>query len=69
VEIRFFFFQSTSFTSSTFPTQPDFSQNQPAAFTLNTGSPRTLLHTVVAVLEESFLVIASRGDLAWSLCN
>ena len=30
------------FTSSTFPIQPDFSQNQPAAITLNTGSPRTL---------------------------
>jgi hypothetical protein len=35
------FFKSTSFTSSTFPIQPDFSQNQPAAITLNTGSPRT----------------------------
>ena len=39
-----FFFQNTGFTSSTFPIQPDFSQNQPAAITLiNTGSPRTLL--------------------------
>ena len=37
------FFKSTIFTSSTFPVQPDFSQNQPAAITLNTSSPRTLL--------------------------
>jgi hypothetical protein len=37
-----FYFESTGFTSSTFPTPPDFSQNQPAAITLNTGSPRTL---------------------------
>ena len=29
-------------TSSTFPIQPDFSQLQQAAITLNTGSPRTL---------------------------
>ena len=36
------FFKSTGFTSSTFPIPPDFSQNQPAANTLNTGSPRTL---------------------------
>jgi hypothetical protein len=44
VEIRFIFiFKSTGFTSSTFPIQPDFSQNQPAAITLNTGSPRTLI--------------------------
>jgi hypothetical protein len=34
--------EGTSFTSSTFPIQPDFSQNQPAVITLNTGSPRTL---------------------------
>jgi hypothetical protein len=31
------FFLSTGFTSSTFPIQPDFSQNQPAAITLNIG--------------------------------
>ena len=38
-----FFFKSTGFTSSTSPDRaPDFSQNQPAAITLNTGSPRTL---------------------------
>ena len=37
-------FLSTSFTSSTFPIQPDFSQNQLAAITLNTGSPRTLVY-------------------------
>jgi hypothetical protein len=30
------------FTSSTFPFQPDFSQNQVPAITLNTGSSRTL---------------------------
>jgi hypothetical protein len=29
-------------TSSTFPIQPGFSQNQPAAITLNTSFPRTL---------------------------
>jgi hypothetical protein len=37
-----FGFESTGFTSSTLPIQLDFSQNQPAAITLNTGSPRTL---------------------------
>jgi hypothetical protein len=41
--VFFFFFQSTGFTSSAFPIQPVFSQNQPAAITLNTGSPRTLV--------------------------
>jgi hypothetical protein len=35
-----------SHASSTFPIQPDFSQNQPATITLNTGSPRTLHNTV-----------------------
>jgi hypothetical protein len=39
-------FQSTGFTSSTFPIQPDFLQNQPAAITLNTGSHRTLDQTL-----------------------
>ena len=38
-----FFFKS-GFTSSTFLIQPDFSQNQPATITLNTGSPQTLQH-------------------------
>ena len=38
-------FVSTSFTSSTFPIQPDFSQNQLVAITLNTSSPGTLIHT------------------------
>jgi hypothetical protein len=38
-----FFFQSTGFTSSTIPIQLDFSQNQTAAITLNTGSPQTLI--------------------------
>jgi hypothetical protein len=37
------FFKDTGFTSSTFSIQPDFSQNQLAVITLNTGSPRTLL--------------------------
>jgi hypothetical protein len=37
------FFKSAGFTSSTISIQPDFSQNQPAAITLNTGSPWTLL--------------------------
>ena len=41
-----FFLRSTGFTPSTFPIQPDLSQNQPAAITLNTGSPRTLLSTM-----------------------
>ena len=40
--LNLFFLKSTNFTSSTFPIQPDFSQNQPATITLNTGSPRTL---------------------------
>ena len=38
------FFKIAGFVSSTFPIQPDFSQNQLAAITLiNTGSPRTLI--------------------------
>ena len=41
----FFLSKSTGLTSSTFPIQADFSQNQPAAITLNTSSPRTLLPT------------------------
>jgi hypothetical protein len=48
VEIRcsfvfvFFYRKSTGFASSTFPIQLDFSKNQLAAITLNTGSPRAL---------------------------
>jgi hypothetical protein len=38
-----FFVKSTGFTSSTFPIHPDFSQNQPVAITLHTGSPQTLV--------------------------
>jgi hypothetical protein len=38
----FFLSKNTGFTSSTFPNQLDFSRNQPAAITLNTGSPQTL---------------------------
>jgi hypothetical protein len=41
--VFFLSYKSTGFTSSTFPIQPDFSQNQPAAMILNTGSPQTLL--------------------------
>jgi hypothetical protein len=40
------FLKSTGFTSSTFPIQPDFSQNQPATITLYTGSTRTLHHAL-----------------------
>jgi hypothetical protein len=36
------FKKNTGFTVSTFPIQLDFSQNQPATTTLNTGSSRTL---------------------------
>jgi hypothetical protein len=39
-----FSFKSTGSTSSTFPIQPDLSQNQPAAISLNTGSPRTSIY-------------------------
>jgi hypothetical protein len=42
--LKYGLFKSTGFTSSTFPIQPDFSQNQPATIALNTGSPRTLFH-------------------------
>ena len=38
----FFFFQKHRFHFLHFPNSTDFSQNQPAANTLNTGSPRTL---------------------------
>ena len=38
-----FFFKSTGFTSSTFPIQP-------AAITLNTGSPRTLSHLLTPLI-------------------
>ena len=41
----YLFFKGTGFTSSTFSIQLDFSQNQPAAMTLNTGSPHTLHNT------------------------
>ena len=47
----FLLFKSTGFTSSTFPIQLDFSQNQLATITLNTGSPRTLLRINQAILE------------------
>jgi hypothetical protein len=38
----FIYNKCTSFTPSTFPIQPDFSQNQRAAITPNAGSSRTL---------------------------
>ena len=48
------FLKSTGFTSSTFPIQPDFSQNQPATITLvNTGVPRTLLLNEIELILES----------------
>jgi hypothetical protein len=63
VEIRLFF-KSTVFTSSTFPIQPDFSQNQPVAITVNTGSPRTSLarslarSLAVAISAASWMLLA-----------
>jgi hypothetical protein len=47
-------FKITGFTSSTFPIQLDFSQNQPAAITLNTGSPRTLPWTLETMGSPAF---------------
>jgi hypothetical protein len=44
------FFKTTGFTSSTFPIQPDFSQNQPDTVTLHTGSPRTLIQLLARLL-------------------
>ena len=41
-DFLFFVIKNTGFTSSTIPIEQDFSQNQPAAITLNTSSPRTL---------------------------
>ena len=38
----YLFILNIGFTSSTFPIRPDFSQNQLAAITLNTGSPKSL---------------------------
>jgi hypothetical protein len=38
----FLFKKNTGFTSSTFPIQQNFLQNQPAAITLYTGSPQTM---------------------------
>ena len=47
-----FFLKGTGFTSSTFPIQPYFSQNQPATMTLNTGSPWTLWWTLNPKIEH-----------------
>jgi hypothetical protein len=44
-----FLIKSTGFTSSTFPTQPDFSQNQPDFITLNICSSRTLIIIIVRI--------------------
>jgi hypothetical protein len=54
------FFISTGVTSSTFPIQPDFSQNQPAAITLNTGSPWTLSQSMAIFLVTQGLEPKSR---------
>ena len=50
-----FLFENTSFTSSIFPIPPDFSQNQPAAITPNTGSPRTLISSSLFLLLKGSL--------------
>ena len=47
--------KSTRFTSSTFPIQLDFSQKQPAAITLNTGSPGTLIQSMAHVRQTVIL--------------
>jgi hypothetical protein len=52
VEIRFFF-KSTGFTSSTFPIQSDFSQNQPVAITLNTSWFSPDIDTSIIMAEVS----------------
>jgi len=58
--------RSTSFTSSTFPIQPDFSQNQPAAITLNTGSPQTLIGRVAAGFTPiQYVVDIYDGVVVW----
>jgi hypothetical protein len=56
------FFKSTGFTSSTFPIQPDFSQNQPAVITLNTGSPWTLQKANMPVPKHK------RQLTTWQVC-
>jgi hypothetical protein len=48
-----FLIKSTGFTSSTFPTQPDFSQNQPDVITLNICSSLTLIIIIVALATSS----------------
>jgi hypothetical protein len=60
------FFKSTGFTTSTFPIQLDFSQNQPAAITLNTGSPRTLKLVVMGISESWRSRMMKRHSLHWS---
>ena len=53
-------FLSIGFTSSTFPIQPEFSQNQPAAITLNTGSPQTLMCVGQDIRTPGVLFFCSR---------
>jgi hypothetical protein len=43
-------FLNTGSTSSTFPIQPDFSQNQPASITLNTDSSGTLRENNLGII-------------------
>ena len=52
----FFYYteKNTGFTSSTFPIQRDFSQNQLATITLNTGSPQTLFQSSIYHIVKSF---------------
>ena len=58
--------KSTGFTSSTFPIQPDFSQNQPAAITLNTGSPPTLRPPYTWLFEGPFTLWTMKSDhVSW----
>ena len=74
-----FFVKSTGFTSSRFPIQPDLSQNQPAAITLNTGSPRTLeewdadspyLYNIyIYIYIHTSLTIVTEIPLNWALSD
>ena len=59
----FLFIKNADFTSSTFPIQLDFSQNQPATITLNTGSPRTLAYNPYTVVVSKGLKACDHGIL------
>ena len=77
----FCFFKSTGFTSFTFPMQPEFSQNQPATITLNTGFPWTLVCFCVplpflvpplaCVLKRSWDLFSNgvKRALFWEICK